>query len=122
MAGDATMQLVVSDLVYESLPDSATTDILIDRRKTMVCAAPLECHFLKRCINLVCIQSTCLLHNCAQNAASWVACQMIQGCIQLQPLKNVQYLHLGCSYSCLREVQGRWTTELPFGWVQNCGS
>ncbi|CAL8466420.1 g5956 [Coccomyxa elongata] len=30
------MQLVVSDLVYESLPDSATTDILTDRRKTMV--------------------------------------------------------------------------------------
>ncbi|BDA51203.1 hypothetical protein COCOBI_18-0800 [Coccomyxa sp. Obi] len=37
------MQLVVSDLVFESLPDSATTDVLTDRRKTMVmrdfCAA-----------------------------------------------------------------------------------
>lgn len=38
MPGDAAMQLVVSDLVYESLPDSATTELLTDRRKTMVCA------------------------------------------------------------------------------------
>ncbi|BDA51205.1 probable ribonuclease 3 [Coccomyxa sp. Obi] len=34
--GDAAMQLVVSDLVFESLPELATTDILTDRRKAMV--------------------------------------------------------------------------------------
>ena len=93
-AGDAAMTLVVSDLVYDSLP-RASTDILTDRRTTLVspqAAPPFKACmrlYLQTLCNTVCVERMTVF-DCARLSA------VVENAITVLPSPCKRQGHIHC--------------------------